>query len=118
MIAEEVEVKKVRKLEEERQEIIFGQVYMMASPNIKHQILVGNLYFEIRKKEKCMPIVAPFDLKVECKGFENIVQPDVMVFCEEDFPCAIFEVISPSSAVRDKVIKKEFMNVLKLKSIF
>ncbi len=112
-----VEKVKIKNIEEIRKEYIFGKIYMMASPNKTHQLIVGNLYFEIRKKEKCIPIIAPYELQLECNGI-NKVQPDVMIFCEADLACAIFEVLSPSTTLKDKVIKKRLYECAKIKEYF
>jgi Uma2 family endonuclease len=96
---------------DERVELIFGDIYMMAGASALHQDIVGNIFFIIKniskKKEKCLPRIAPFDLKLEVESQINIVQPDVMLFCDNELPCAVFEVLSPSTAYRDKTVKKE-----------
>jgi len=104
---EAVALEKKNNLTEKRVEKIFGKIYMMAGASARHQDVVGNIYFTLRslnKKEKCKLRVAPFDVKIECKG-ENILQPDVMIFCNDKL-CAVFEVLSPSTAMKDKIIKK------------
>ncbi len=112
-------VKQIIDLREPRSEMIFGQIYMMAGPSAKHQDTVLNIAIEIKQKGKCKPRVAPFDLKIECGNSESRVQPDVMIFCEdEELPCAIFEVLSPSTAVKDKKIKKKLYECAKIKEYF
>ena len=96
----------------ERVELIFGEIYMMAGASALHQDVVLNIayYLKIISKDKkrCLPRIAPFDLKLEVDGNINVVQPDIMLFCDEnDKPCAIFEVLSPSTALKDKSVKKE-----------
>ncbi len=96
----------------ERVELIFGKIYMMAGASALHQDIVGNIFFTIkqisREKKECLPRVAPFDLKLEVNNKINVVQPDVMLFCNgDDLPCAVFEVLSPSTAYKDKTVKKE-----------
>ena len=49
----------------ERAELIDGQIYMMAPPNTRHQVIVGELYATIRnyiksKNGSCKPYVSPF----------------------------------------------------------
>jgi Uma2 family endonuclease len=96
---------------QERVELIDGQIYMMAGASATHQDTVGNIFFILknlsREKERCLPRIAPYDLKLFRGEDRNVVQPDVMLFCEEEIPCAIFEVLSDSTAYKDKSVKKE-----------
>jgi len=104
---EAVALEKKNNLTEKRVEKIFGKIYMMAGASAKHQDVVGNIYFTLRslnEKENCRLRIAPFDVKIKCRE-ENILQPDVMIFCGEKL-CAVFEVLSPSTAMKDKIIKK------------
>ncbi len=95
----------------ERHELIFGDIYAMSGATAKHQDIVLSIAFKLKtlKDETgCLPRVAPFDLKIECDTHINIVQPDVILYCEEnEIPCAVFEVLSPSTAYKDKSVKKE-----------
>lgn len=97
--------------ERERYELIFGHIYMMSGASRAHQDVVLNISFKIKQLQKesgCAPVIAPYDLKIECDGVSNVVQPDVLVYCEdEQRPCAIFEVLSPSTVYKDKGVKKE-----------
>jgi len=44
--------------------------------------------------------------QIELNGDINIVQPDIMLFCnEQKLPCAIFEILSPSTAYKDRKAK-------------
>ena len=62
----------------------------------------------MQKQSMCLPRIAPFDLKIECTGVINVVQPDIILYCKEkEIPCAIFEVLSPSTAYKDKGIKED-----------
>ena len=101
----------IDKSTQERVELIFGKIYMMAGASALHQDTVGSIFFHLKLltkgNDKCLPRVAPFDLKLEVDGTINVVQPDLMLFCEEQKPCAIFEVLSPSTALKDKSVKKE-----------
>ena len=95
----------------ERVELIFGQIYMMAGAGALHQDIVLNIAYFLKslskEKNECLPRVAPYDLKLEVDGNINVVQPDIMLFCDDEKPCAIFEVLSPSTALKDKTVKKE-----------
>ncbi len=92
-------------------ELIFGNIYAMSGATATHQDIVLNIATHLReykKQSKCFPRIAPFDLKIECTGVVNVVQPDIILYCEEkEVPCAIFEVLSPSTAYKDKGMKKD-----------
>lgn len=109
---------------QERVELIFGKIYMMAGASAVHQDVVGNIFFILKSIGKCKPRIAPYDLKLFCprEGVRervNVVQPDVMLFCRnEQFPCAIFEVLSPSTALKDKTVKKELYECARIKEYF
>ncbi len=97
--------------ESERYELIFGHIYMMSGASRLHQDVVLSiaLLFKTLQKEKgCETVIAPFDVKLSCDAQTNVVQPDVMLFCEEEqLPCLVVEVLSPSTAHKDKTVKKE-----------
>lgn len=105
--------------ENERAEFIFGQIYMMSGASALHQDLALNIAMllkQIDKEKKCLPRIAPFDLKIKCAGSTNVVQPDIMLFCKDKkLPCAIFEVLSPSTAYKDKSIKKDLYETCGIK---
>ncbi len=101
----------IDKSTQERVELIFGKIYMMAGTSALHQDTVLSFALKLKllakEKNKCLPRVAPFDLKLEVDGKINVVQPDLMLFCKDEKPCAIFEVLSSSTALKDKSVKKE-----------
>ena len=93
-------------------ELIFGNIHMMAGASAAHQDVVGNIFFVLKiiskSKQKCFPRIAPFDLKLIVNEQTNTVQADVMLFCKkDDSPCSIFEVLSSSTAYKDKTVKKD-----------
>jgi Uma2 family endonuclease len=108
--------------ENERIELIFGEIYMMAGANAVHQDVVGNIFFLLRTEDttrSCKPRIAPFDLKLECGDQMNVVQPDVLLYCGDNtLPCALFEVLSPSTAYRDKGVKKELYEKCRIREYF
>jgi len=115
MIAEEKRVKIID--DRVRKEMIFGKIYMMASPSKTHQMIVGNLYFLLRIANKeCEALIAPFEIKIECRG-ENRVQPDFMIFCDGKI-CGVYEVLSQATAVKDKIIKKKLYECGGIKEYF
>jgi Uma2 family endonuclease len=107
----------------ERVELIFGQIYMMAGASAAHQDAVGNIFFILKtiskEKKRCTPRIAPFDLKLNVNNNISVVQPDVMLFCaSKEIPCAVFEVLSPSTAYKDKTVKKELYKQSGIKEYF
>jgi len=106
---------------EQRVELIFGKIYMMAGASALYQDVVGNIFFKLKSdsKDGCKPRIAPFDLKLKVDNKINVVQPDVMLFCgEEEISCAIFEVLSPSTALKDKTVKKTLYQKAGVKEYF
>ncbi len=103
-------------------ELIDGKIYMMAGASAMHQDIVLNLGYLLKNlskvDQKCLPRIAPFDLKLSSNDRVNVVQPDLMLFCQEDIPCAIFEVLSPSTAYKDKTVKKELYEANGIKEYF
>jgi Uma2 family endonuclease len=102
----------IDKSTKERVELIDGQIYMMAGASALHQDAVGNIFYILKtfskEKKRCTPRIAPFDLKLNVNNNISVVQPDVMLFCaSEEIPCAVFEVLSPSTAHKDKTVKKK-----------
>ncbi len=107
----------------ERVELIDGRIYMIAGASAAHQDTVGNIFFILKnlskEKERCLPRIAPYDLKLFNGSDQNVVQPDVMLFCEdENIPCAIFEVLSDSTAHKDKSVKKELYERFGIREYF
>jgi Uma2 family endonuclease len=107
----------------ERVELIFGKIYMMAGASAAHQDVVLNLAYLLKNFSKskplCTPRIAPFDLKLTVNSAVSVVQPDLMLFCENnEIPCAIFEVLSPSTAHKDKTVKKTLYEQSGVKEYF
>ena len=105
-----------------RYEIIDGVPYMMAAPTRRHQVILGEIYFRFRihlQGKPCDVYISPFDVRLAIYGESrnneiNVVQPDVMVFCDENklddkggiaAPDIAIEVLSPSSAKNDRYRK-------------
>ncbi|MBN2782541.1 MAG: Uma2 family endonuclease [Campylobacterales bacterium] len=104
----------------ERYELLFGEIYMMSGASRQHQDVVGNIFFlfkTLQKEKGCKAVVAPYDIKQKCDGDMGVVQPDVMLFCgESEIPCIVCEVLSPSTAHKDKTVKKEFYECIGVKN--
>jgi Uma2 family endonuclease len=107
---------------QERVELIFGTIYMMAGASAKHQDIVGNIFYLLKGlsqlDRQCIPRIAPFDLKLTIHNKISVVQPDIMLFCNNEVPYAIFEVLSPSTAYKDKTIKKDLYEQSGVKEYF
>ena len=102
----------------ERAELIDGQIYMMAPPNTRHQVIVGELYATIRNYIKskggfCKPYVSPFAVFLN-EDNKNYVEPDLTVVCSPDkvdekgchgAPDWVIEVVSPATQSKDYGIK-------------
>lgn len=108
--------------ENEMVELIFGEIYMMSGASAQHQDAVFNLAYHLKKisnNKKCKPRIAPYDIKLNNKDDISVVQPDVMILCEEqDIPCAVFEVLSPSTASKDKGVKKDLYELSGIKEYY
>ncbi len=113
----------IDKTTKENVELIFGDIYMMAGASAVHQDIVGTLFFQLKtfskSKKICFPRIAPYDLKLTAFKATHVVQPDVMIFCQsKELPCAIFEVLSPSTAYKDKTVKKDLYEACGVREYF
>ena len=104
---------------EERYELIDGVPYLMSpAPRTKHQRITGRLYSEFDfflRGKTCEVFIAPFDVRLNADTYDDIVvQPDITIICDkskiDDMGCKgvpdmVVEVLSPSSARYDKVLK-------------
>ena len=101
-----------------RHEIIDGVHYVTPSPEISHQLVVGELYVLLRAYVKRdmlgWPVLAPYDVDL---ADDTIVEPDIVVMPRVGsgppragtpglIPLLAIEVISPSSVSRDRVLKR------------
>lgn len=101
-----------------RVELIDGKIYDLSAPSPIHQRIVGDIAYILetyvrRNKGKCSVFFSPLDVKVDCDE-NTIVQPDVLVVCEQDkltpqfvygAPDLVIEVLSPSTKHNDEGIK-------------
>ncbi len=104
--------------EGQRAELIDGQIYNMAPPNTRHQMLVSGLTITIgnyirSKAGNCKIFPAPFAVFLN-KDDRNYVEPDISVICDRDklndkgcngAPDWIIEIVSPSTERVDYGIK-------------
>ena len=112
--------------DDERWELINGQAYNMSpAPATKHQLVLGELYGQIRsflreKEKPCLAFPAPFDVRLPESVKDNdkiidVVQPDISVVCNlsridekgcHGAPDFIIEILSPSTAQKDYDVKR------------
>lgn len=110
---------------DERWELIDGEAFLMnPAPGLRHQRVVGELYFQIAtflKGRECEVFVAPVDVRLPKAAeadddIDTVVQPDLVVVCDKTkldeagvpgAPELVVEVLSPSTTSRDEVVKRE-----------
>jgi Uma2 family endonuclease len=109
--------------EDVRYELIDGEAFLMAGPDLAHQEIVGEVYRQLGNAlngKPCRPFIAPFDVRLPKPGEQDaqastVVQPDVMVVCDPSkldrrgvrgAPDLVVEVPTPSTASRDYVLKR------------
>ena len=123
----EVETKKTGN-ENNRYELIDGYIYLMASPNLSHQLLsrfIFRVFDSYFMGKPCEALFAPLDVFLfderhfaifdvdndECK---NVFVPDIIVVCDNKklkkrgvfgAPDLVVEIVSESTAKRDYVTK-------------
>lgn len=102
--------------DDERYELIGGEAHAMApSPVSEHQDIALMLALKMKAHfagKKCRVMIAPLDVKL---SDEDVVQPDLLVVCNpaqirkhiEGPPELVIEIVSPSSAKIDRIIKPE-----------
>jgi len=101
-----------------RYEIIEGVLYMVPAPGFTHQYTVGELFAALREHVRVhqlgIVLVAPFE--VHLPGIAEVVQPDVLFIAAgrvpdpgapffTGAPDLIAEVLSPSTARTDRLVK-------------
>lgn len=93
-------------------ELIDGIILMSPRPSLTHQRIAWNIYFELRQAligTLCHPI-QEVDLVLNGNNFI----PDLMIICNSKLegpnyhepPLIVIEILSPSSASRDYVLKR------------
>lgn len=109
--------------EDVRYELIDGAAFLMApAPSVDHQTLafeVGRQLGNALEGKPCRVLLAPVDVLLSAPGqsdeeTDTVVQPDVLVVCDpakvtprgiRGAPDWVLEVISPTSASHDQIIK-------------
>ena len=104
--------------EGERAELIDGQLYMMAPPSTRHQVITGEMYATVREYIKknnglCKLYISPFAVFLS-EDEQNYLEPDLSVICDPNkvdekgchgVPDWIIEVVSPATQSNDYGIK-------------
>ena len=105
-----------------RYEIIDGVPYAMAAPSRQHQDVLREISVRLSiflQGKECVVYMSPFDVRLAVYGevgdnMINVVQPDVMVFCDSSklddkgaiaAPDIAIEILSPHSAKNDRYRK-------------
>jgi Uma2 family endonuclease len=106
-----------------RWELIDGEAYAMTGPSWQHQAVCLGLAAQLRiqfRARGCHVLVAPFDVRLPLSGENDdavatVVQPDISVVGDASkldsrgcrgVPDLVIEVLSPSTAARDHLIKR------------
>ncbi len=104
-----------------RMEYINGEIYLLASPNLWHQEILGILHLKFKQffaGKTCRVMLAPFDIKFfkpEIKD-PDVMQPDLFVICDLEgnlnakgrylgTPTLVLEILSTSTRSKDMVDK-------------
>jgi len=102
--------------ESERFEIIYGEAYAMAAPNLFHQSILVEMIRQIGNflvGKPCKVYPAPFDVRLfyeEDESDDTVVQPDIVIICDDKkrgeegcrgAPDFVAEILSPSNTAID-----------------
>ena len=111
--------------DDERWELIDGKAYdMTPAPTTTHQRIAARFYSRLEAAldgKPCTAFIAPTDVVL---SRHDVVQPDVLVVCDEKkitreniqgIPDVVVEVLSPASARKDRREKKDLYEKFALK---
>ena len=105
--------------DDQRMELIDGELYAMAAPQWLHQRILGELFAQFREcidrhANNCSVIFAPFDVRLDRDNY-TMVQPDLLVICGkiseltairlEGPPDLAVEILSQSTRSKDMILK-------------
>ena len=98
-----------------RNEYIAGEIFAMTGASIRHNVIAGNLFAELRSHLKGTPCRALIEgVKLRLRKEQSYFYPDVMVTCENrlqeldslqqivEEPLIVIEVLSPSTEAVDR----------------
>ena len=126
------EFKKISEKSDNRYEYIDGRIYLLASPVVNHQRIIRILLIKLDSwfnNNDCEPFTSPFDVTLysgeEKKNNINIVQPDILVICDQEnineddrymgTPELVIEVLSKSNKNHDIIRKLELYRTTGIK---
>jgi Uma2 family endonuclease len=101
---------------EGRWELINGIPFAMSpAPSFNHQKVNGRIHIQLEKLlescKKCQAVL-PVDWRIPGYLDNNVLQPDNLIFCKDvdeiyitEAPVLIFEILSPSSVLKDRFLK-------------
>jgi Uma2 family endonuclease len=111
---------KITRESENRYEYIDGKIYLLSSPKVKHQKIVmvmSNKLSSYFQNKECFPLTSPLNITLYRDNQANIVQPDLLVICDQEnikeddtymgTPSLVMEVVSESSRSKDIIQKLE-----------
>ncbi len=117
--------------DDNRYEIINGELYLMGAPSVIHQMVLGEIYKQIANYlsgKKCKVFVSPLDVcfskEKDFRKIWNVLQPDISIICDQEkinkqrivgAPDVVMEVLSPNNIPHDKLIKFNFYQKHKVK---
>ena len=104
--------------DDRRVELIDGVIYDMAAPSNEHQLISGELSYQLqdfvkKNKGECRVYTAPFDVQLD-QNERTMVQPDILVVCDREkissrgvfgAPDMVVEILSQATAKIDATIK-------------
>lgn len=110
---------------EERMELFRGKIFLLSTPNRKHQEISREIFHPLLnflKGQKCSAFSAPFDVRLPVKNRKKdnevttVVQPDICVICDETklddrgccgAPDLVVEILSPGNSDKEVRLKHE-----------
>lgn len=104
-----------------RMEFINGEIYILGSPSITHQEILGQLHVIFRsylEGKTCKVFFAPFDVHFRKKDIPepDVMQPDLFIVCDLEgnvteqgrymgTPTLVVEILSPLTRTKDMIDK-------------
>ena len=98
-----------------RNEYIAGEIFAMTGASIRHNVIAGNIFAELRAHLKGTPCRALIEgVKLHLRKEHSYYYPDVMVTCEDrlqaldnqqqivEAPIVVIEILSPSTEAIDR----------------
>jgi Uma2 family endonuclease len=97
----------------ERYELIYGEAYALAAPNVYHQSILMELarqFANYLADKPCKVLPAPFDVRLfyeKDESDDTVVQPDISIICDKKklskegchgAPDFVAEILSPSNS--------------------